>query len=143
MRRFWNKLFGDRGERAAEKYLKRQGYRIISRNYSTPWGEIDIVALDGTTIVFVEVKTRQSIAAGHPFEAVTHEKQSKLTLIALRGCEKKIGRSGGTSLSADLAFVTEFSFYSSVSILSSHQRIRSETPSGSIDDTVHDPRTAR
>ena len=83
MRGLWNKLFGDRGERAAANYLKRQGYRIVSRNYSTPWGEIDIVALDGTTIVFVEVKTRQSIAAGHPFEAVTHEKQSKLTRMAL------------------------------------------------------------
>ena len=83
MRGLWNKLFGDRGERAAVKYLKRQGFRIVSRNYATPWGEIDIVALDGDTIVFVEVKTRQSIAAGHPFEAVTHEKQSKLTRMAL------------------------------------------------------------
>ena len=83
MRGLWNKLFGDRGERAAAKYLKRQGFRIVSRNYATPWGEIDIVALDGATIVFVEVKTRQSIAAGHPFEAVNHEKQSKLTRMAL------------------------------------------------------------
>ncbi len=83
MPRFWNKLFGDRGERAAAKYLKRQGFRIVSRNYATPWGEIDIVALDGATIVFVEVKTRQSIAAGHPFEAVNREKQSKLTRMAL------------------------------------------------------------
>ena len=79
----WNKLFGDRGERAAVKYLKRLGFRIVARQYSTPWGEIDIVAIDGQTIVFVEVKTRKSIVAGHPFEAVNREKQSKLTRMAL------------------------------------------------------------
>ncbi len=79
----WNKLFGDRGERAAVKYLKRLGFRIVARQYSTAWGEIDIVAIDGQTIVFVEVKTRKSIVAGHPFEAVNREKQSKLTRMAL------------------------------------------------------------
>ena len=83
MRGLWNKLFGDRGERAAVKYLQRQGFQIIARQYSTPWGEIDIVAIEGQTIVFVEVKTRKTINAGHPFEAVTHEKQSKLTRMAL------------------------------------------------------------
>lgn len=79
----WNKLFGDRGEREAVKHLKRLGFRIVARQYSTPWGEIDIVAIEGQTIVFVEVKTRKSIIAGHPFEAVNHEKQSKLTRMAL------------------------------------------------------------
>ena len=88
MRRFWNKLFGDRGERAAAKFLKRQGYRIVQRNYSTPWGEIDLVALDGNTIVFVEVKTRASLIAGRPEEAVTLEKQKTLTRMALSYLKK-------------------------------------------------------
>src|SRR5213594_2735562 len=60
-----------------------------------------------------------------------------------QGSKKKIGRSRGDLASADLAFVTEFSFYRSVNILSIRQRIRSETPFGSIDGTVHDRRTAR
>ncbi|MBM3968262.1 MAG: YraN family protein [Planctomycetes bacterium] len=79
----WNKLFGNRGERAAARFLRRQGLRIVERNYSTPLGEIDIVALDGTTIVFVEVKTRSSLVAGRPEEAVTPDKQKKLTKMAL------------------------------------------------------------
>lgn len=88
MRRFWNKLFGDRGERAAAKFLKQQGYTIVQRNYATAWGEIDIIALDKTTIVFVEVKTRQSIAYGQPEEAVTLEKQRILTRMALSYLKK-------------------------------------------------------
>ena len=83
MRRIWNKLFGDRGERAAVKSLKRLGFRVVAQKYSTPWGELDIVAIDGQVVVFVEVKTRKTIVAGHPFEAVTREKQSKLTRMAL------------------------------------------------------------
>lgn len=88
MRGLWNKLFGDRGERAAAKFLKRQGFRIVQRNYSTPWGEIDIVAVDGTTIVFVEVKTRSTVVAGRPEEAVTFDKQKKLTQMALAYLKK-------------------------------------------------------
>lgn len=88
MRSFWNKLFGDRGERAAVKFLKRQGFRIVKRNYATPWGEIDIIALDGTTIVFVEVKTRSSLIAGRPEEAVTLDKQKTLTRMALAYLKK-------------------------------------------------------
>ena len=83
MRSIWNKLFGDRGERAAVKYLKKLGFRIVAQQYATPWGELDIVAIDGQVVVFVEVKTRKTIVAGHPFEAVTPEKQSKLTRMAL------------------------------------------------------------
>lgn len=83
MRQIWNKLFGDRGERAAVRYLKNRGFRIVAQQYSTPWGELDIVAIDEQVVVFVEVKTRKTIVAGHPFEAVTQEKQSKLTRMAL------------------------------------------------------------
>lgn len=89
MRNLWNKLFGERGERAAAKFLKRQGYKIVERNYATPWGEIDLVALDGSTIVFVEVKTRKSDIAGRPEEAVTLDKQRRLTNMALSYLKKR------------------------------------------------------
>jgi putative endonuclease len=76
-----NRVLGDRGERAAERHLKRQGLRVITRNYRTPWGEIDLIARDRDTLVFVEVKTRRR---GQPAEAVTPEKQRRLTNAALR-----------------------------------------------------------
>lgn len=74
---------GDRGERLAVRHLKKLGYRILARQSRSRMGEIDIVALDGETIVFVEVKTRSSQAAGHPTEAVTFAKQQQLTRVAL------------------------------------------------------------
>jgi putative endonuclease len=88
MRGLWNKLFGNRGETAAARFLRQQGYRIVRRNYATPWGEIDLIALDGATIVFVEVKTRTSLNTGQPEEAVTLEKQKKLTRMALTYLKK-------------------------------------------------------
>jgi len=83
MRSWLTKWLGNRGERLAAKFLRRQGLRILARQYSSPMGEIDLVALDGESIVFVEVKTRRSEAAGHPAEAVTLEKQKRLTRTAL------------------------------------------------------------
>jgi putative endonuclease len=74
-------FLGRRGEREAERYLRRKGIRTLVRGYRTPWGEIDLVARDGETLVFVEVKTRQQ---GEPAEAVDLEKQRRLTLAALR-----------------------------------------------------------
>ena len=69
---------GRRGERAAEKYLRRNGYRIVARNYRAAGAEIDIVAMDGDTLVFVEVKTRRSRDAGAPEEAVDERKQKQI-----------------------------------------------------------------
>jgi putative endonuclease len=69
---------GRRGERAAEKYLRRIGYRIVARNFRAAGAEIDIVAMDRETIVFVEVKTRQSFSAGAPEEAVDLRKQTRM-----------------------------------------------------------------
>ena len=74
---------GDRGERFAARYLRRQGMKILARQHKTRLGEIDLVALDGECVVFVEVKTRRSDAAGLPVEAVTHAKQQQLTRLAL------------------------------------------------------------
>ena len=74
---------GLRGERAAEKFLKRLGYKIVARQDRTPGGEMDLVAVDGRTIVFCEVKTRASHAGGHPAEAVDLDKQRRMTRWAL------------------------------------------------------------
>jgi len=72
-----------RGEQAAAKYLKRLRYKIVARNYSIRSGELDIVAVDGRTVVFVEVKSRASVDKGHPAEAVDEDKQQRLTRVAL------------------------------------------------------------
>lgn len=75
---------GQRGERAAARFLKRMGYVLVARSARDKAGELDIVAVDGRTIVFVEVKTRSSDIAGHPAEAVDEDKQQRLTRLALR-----------------------------------------------------------
>lgn len=77
-----NYLFGNRGERLAAKTLKAKGYRILARNCRNRWGEIDIIAMDGNTIVFVEVKTRSEHTQGRPEEAVTPTKQRQITRAA-------------------------------------------------------------
>ena len=74
---------GVRGEKAAGRFLKRQGYNIVGRGERDRIGEIDLVAVDGKTIVFVEVKTRTSHDRGHPAEAVDQDKQRQLTRVAL------------------------------------------------------------
>ena len=77
------KLLGNRGERLAARYLRRQGFKILSHQYSNRLGEIDLIALDSDCLVFVEVKTRRSRAAGDPVEAITLGKQKQLTKLAL------------------------------------------------------------
>jgi putative endonuclease len=77
------KPLGYVGERAAEKYLKRKRYKIVARGLRTRGEEIDLVAVDGRTIVFVEVKTRRGSRFGHPSEAVDERKQKKITRGAL------------------------------------------------------------
>ena len=73
---------GNIGEALAAKYLKKQGYKIISQNYCDYKYEIDIIAENETTLAFVEVKTRTSVslsaAGGRPASAVTPEKQRKI-----------------------------------------------------------------
>lgn len=78
MRGWFNRLFGDRGERLAARLLKKSGLTIVTRNFTNRFGEIDIIALDGETIVFVEVKSRRSNAAGEPEEAVDPTKQQQI-----------------------------------------------------------------
>lgn len=74
---------GDRGENLAARHLRNLGYRIITRNYRCPLGEIDIVARDGTTLVFVEVKTRAYDDQGvSPEDQVNNAKQHQITKAA-------------------------------------------------------------
>jgi putative endonuclease len=75
--------FGERGEALAVKHLKKAGYKIIETNYHTRLGEIDIIAEDKDTIVFVEVKSRRSVNFGNPKQAVTLRKQKKISMVAL------------------------------------------------------------
>ena len=77
------RLFGNKGERAASRYLKRKGMRIIARQYATRWGEIDLIAIDKGTVVFVEVKTRSNSKFGRPGEAIDFKKQKNMTQSAL------------------------------------------------------------
>lgn len=74
---------GKNGESIAARHLEQRGYRILTRNYRSPAGEIDIVARQGETIVFIEVKTRRSQRYGHPKAAVTPAKQRKISMAAL------------------------------------------------------------
>jgi putative endonuclease len=76
------KRLGAEGERAAEGLLRREGYRVLARNYRCPLGEIDLVALDGRTVVFVEVKTRTDESFGDPLEAVGARKQRQIARVA-------------------------------------------------------------
>ena len=75
---------GKRGEALAARYLEDAGLRIIDRNWRCTLGEIDLVAVDGATLVVVEVKTRSSEAYGHPLEAITPGKLERLYLLASR-----------------------------------------------------------
>ena len=73
---------GAYGERLAARYLVESGMQILDRNWRCDQGEIDLVAMDDTCLVIVEVKTRQSLAFGSPVEAVTAVKAARLRRLA-------------------------------------------------------------
>lgn len=77
---------GKLGERLAAEHLARRGFQILERNYRTRWGELDIVAFDGQTLSFCEVKTRRlgTAAAVMPFEAIRARQRSRIRRMA--GC---------------------------------------------------------
>ena len=66
-----NQNVGRQGENQAVTFLRKQGYKIIEQNFKKPQGDIDIVAIDHDTLVFIEVKTRYSKAYGLPVESIT------------------------------------------------------------------------
>jgi putative endonuclease len=74
---------GRYGERVAERFLVEAGLVVLDRNWRCPAGEIDIVARDGDCLVICEVKTRSSVAFGHPLEAVSAAKAARLRRLAL------------------------------------------------------------
>ena len=76
-------ILGKEGERIAENYLKKKGYRVVERNYRCPVGELDLIVLDRRVIVFVEVKTRSDDRFGVPLESVHRRKQQKMMKAAL------------------------------------------------------------
>lgn len=73
---------GKDGEEIAAKYLLKKGFEILKRNYRFSHGEIDIIAKDGDTLVFVEVKTRKNLEYGEPEYAITKKKIQQLKKIA-------------------------------------------------------------
>jgi len=74
---------GQRGEQLAAEHLARRGFQIIERNYRTRWGELDIVAFDGSTLAFCEVKTRRLTAGpGGPFDGLRPSKRTQVRKIA-------------------------------------------------------------
>lgn len=87
------KILGRKGEEAAVRYLESNGYLVLKRNYRCRLGEIDIVALDRDTLVFVEVRSRSSSGFGAAQESVTQRKQFKLRRLAWHylKSEKKTG----------------------------------------------------
>jgi len=76
-------IFGKTGEDLACRELERRGYAIVARRYRRRGGELDIIAKDGPTLVFVEVKAREGSACGAPAEAVTPYKQRRIARVAL------------------------------------------------------------
>ena len=91
---------GKLGERLAAEFLERAGFTIIERNWRCARGEIDLIARDGTETVFVEVKTRSSLAFGHPFEAITDRKLERLRGLAVQWCRDHPVRRGGIRIDA-------------------------------------------
>ena len=73
-----NQRIGKWGEETAAAYLIERGYEIISRNARTPYGEIDIIAKQGDSLIFVEVKTRTSNTMGLPEESITPRKRQHI-----------------------------------------------------------------
>lgn len=91
---------GRRGEQLGAAFLESAGLEIIDRNWRCSQGEIDIVARDGDELVFVEVKTRSSVAFGHPLEAITVVKLARLRRLAAAWCEAHRGVCGGIRIDA-------------------------------------------
>jgi putative endonuclease len=91
---------GARGERLAAEHLERRGVRVIERNYRTRFGELDLVAFDGSTLVFVEVKTRRS-GGREPWESLHDRKQSKVRRMAIAWLTEGTDRPYGAELRFD------------------------------------------
>jgi putative endonuclease len=98
---------GRLGERLAAEHLARRGFEIVERNYRTRWGELDIIAFDGQTLAFCEVKTRRlAPGGGHPFEALRTLKQAQVRKMAGRWLIDRTQRPYADTLRFDAIGVT-------------------------------------
>lgn len=96
---------GRKAEDKAAKWIeKNKGYAVIDRNYRSPSGEIDIIAKDGETVVFIEVKFRKGTSHGYPAEAVTRIKQERIIKTAM--CY--IQENGGEDIRFDVAELIDY-----------------------------------
>ncbi len=77
-----NKIEGNVGEVLSTNFLKKKGYKILATNFKTKFGEIDIIAEHKGTIVFVEVKRRETLQYGRPIEAINYRKENKIKMVA-------------------------------------------------------------
>lgn len=82
-RSYFRHEYGDDGETLAEQFLLKKGFRLITQNYSSRWGEIDLVMEDGPTLVFVEVRRRSNTAFGYPEESISPKKIQRVIKTAL------------------------------------------------------------
>jgi putative endonuclease len=98
------RLLGQAGEALAADTLTQQGYTILIRNYRTPYGEIDLIARHGDTLVFVEVKLRRSEVFGPPQAAVNSSKQRHLKLAAQYYLNQQ--RAGDIKIRFDVVAIT-------------------------------------
>jgi putative endonuclease len=89
MKPWFRRWFGDRSERAADRFLRRLGYRVVARNYTCKLGELDRVALDGGVLVFVEVRSTEGPDIDRPAASVDSVKQRRLTDLALHFLSEK------------------------------------------------------
>ncbi len=98
---------GRLGEQLAAEHLVRRGFEIVERNYRTRWGELDIIAFDGRTLAFCEVKTRRMAPGGAgPLEAVRSLKQSRVRKMAGRWLIERTDRPRADNLRFDAIGVT-------------------------------------
>jgi putative endonuclease len=86
---WWRRWFGNRSERAAARFLKGLGYRVLVRNYACPLGELDLIALDQSCIVFVEVRSTGEGDSARAAASVDDRKQKQLTKLAVHFLQAK------------------------------------------------------
>ena len=94
---FDKKELGREGEELAARYLEKQGYRVLERNYRSRWGEIDLIAEKGGELFFVEVKTRRDTDTVSPLELIPYPKQVHISrlaqkYVAAKGWQNRTGR---------------------------------------------------
>ena len=100
-------MLGARGERLAAEHLARRGFEIVERNYRTRWGELDIIAFDGRTLAFCEVKSRRlGPDGGTPFDAIRSRKRSQVRKMAGRWLVERRDRPYAETLRFDAIGVT-------------------------------------